>query len=194
MPADLLAGLRAALAAEAPPAAALSGTPSAVLVPLFVVGRELHLLYIKRSESLPSHRGQVAFPGGRHAPEVDATLLATALRETAEEIGVAPHHVDVLGPLPAIHTFSSNFVINPFVGLIPHPYELRPDPREVSEVFSVSLATLRDPTTRAAEEWTLEGRKVPIETYRHGGHVIWGATQRITAALLDLIEALGTGR
>ena len=188
----LLARLRALLAAEAPQADLLSGTASAVLVPLFEQEGALHLLYSKRSEALPHHRGQVAFPGGRHVTGIDASLLATALRETEEEIGVDPCHVDVLGPLTPIHTLSSNFVINPFVGVIPHPYPFRLDPREVSAIFSVPLAVLLDPATMAEEQWILEGHAVPIETYRHAGHVIWGATQRITATLLDLLAAIRT--
>jgi 8-oxo-dGTP pyrophosphatase MutT (NUDIX family) len=186
----LLARLRATLAVESPRADLLSGTASAVLVPLFEREGGLHVLYTKRSEALPHHRGQVAFPGGRHVADADPSLLATALRETEEEIGVDPRHVDVLGPLAPIHTLSSNFVINPFVGVIPHPYTFRPDPHEVSVIFSVPLDVLLDPATRAEEEWTLEGHTVPIETYRHAGHVIWGATQRITATLLDLLSAI----
>jgi 8-oxo-dGTP pyrophosphatase MutT (NUDIX family) len=186
----LLARLRAVLAAETPRADLPSGIASAVLVPLFEQEGALHVLYTKRSEALPHHRGQVAFPGGRHATDVDASLLVTALRETEEEIGVDPRHVDVLGPLASIHTFSSNFVINPFVGVIPYPYAFRPNPHEVSEIFSVPLDVLVDPATAAEEQWTLEGLTVPIETYRHAGHVIWGATQRITATLLDLFAAI----
>mgnify|MGYP001503142442 CR=1 FL=1 len=186
----LLASLRTALAAEAPRADPLEGIASAVLVPLFEQEGDLRVLYTKRSEALPHHRGQVAFPGGRHVAGTDANLLATALRETEEEIGVDPRHVDVLGPLAPIHTFSSNFVINPFVGVIPYPYPYRPDPHEVSAIFSVPLDVLIDPATAAEEQWILEGHTVPIETYRHAGQVIWGATQRITATLLDLLAAI----
>ena len=117
-----------------------------MLVPLFERDGELHLLYTTRSAALAQHAGQVAFPGGRHA-DGDADLLATALRETEEEIGVRAADVDVLGALDPIHTFSSNFLITPFVGRIPHPYAFRPDPREVHDVFSMPLAVLDDPAT-----------------------------------------------
>jgi len=190
---SLLAPLRAALAAaRAAPArfAPDAGVPAAVLVPLFARDGALHLLYTTRSESLPQHAGQVSFPGGRHASNADATLLATALRETSEEIGVAPHDVDVLGALDPIHTFSSNFLITPFVATIPHPYAFRTDPREVADVFSIPLATLADPRTIVEETWTIDGRTVPIASYRHDGRTIWGATQRITAALVDLLVAI----
>jgi 8-oxo-dGTP pyrophosphatase MutT (NUDIX family) len=190
---DLLSRLRAALAATPSVSDTPPGIASAVLVPLFDCDGALHLLYTKRSEELPHHRGQVSFPGGRHVADADPSLLATALRETEEEIGVAPAHVDVLGPLTPIHTFSSNFLISPFVGVIPHPYAFQANPYEVSEIFSVPIDVLLDPATAAEEEWTLEGRTIPIATYRHGSHVIWGATHRITTALLELLQSLRAG-
>ncbi|MBI3770458.1 MAG: CoA pyrophosphatase [Deltaproteobacteria bacterium] len=188
--AAVLPRLRAALAAPPPLSETPPGIASAVLVPLFERDGVLHLLYTKRSESLPHHRGQVSFPGGRHVADADPTLLATALRETEEEIGVAPAHVDVLGALAPIHTSSSNFLINPFVGVIPHPYAFHPNPHEVSEIFSVPVDVLLHPSTGVEEAWTLQGRTVPVATYRHGAHVIWGATHRITTTLLDLLRTL----
>ena len=152
--------LRAALAGADPQPGALSGIASAVLVPLFVRDDGLHLLFTKRSEDLAHHRGQVAFPGGRHVAATDSSLLDTALRETHEEIGVEPSHVEVLGPLAPIHTVATNFVINPFVGLIPYPYEFRANPREVSDIFSVPLAALAEPSAASAEELDFGGRRV----------------------------------
>jgi 8-oxo-dGTP pyrophosphatase MutT (NUDIX family) len=186
----LLAPLRRALAAPQPPPAPRPGVAAAVLVPLFERNGALHLLYTTRSATLPQHAGQVAFPGGRHTPDTDATLLATALRETEEEIGVATDDVDVLGALDPIHTRSSNFLVTPFVGRIPHPYAFRPDPREVHDIFSIPLAALDDPANVVAEIWTIDGRAVPVVSYRHDGRTIWGATQRITATLLDLLTAI----
>lgn len=190
MTAELLARLRAALTTQEPQPDTSQGVASAVLAPLFVRDGDLHLLYTLRSEMLPHHSGQVAFPGGRHVAAADPNLLATALRETKEEIGVDPRDVDVLGALAPIHTFSSNFVITPFVGVIPHPYSFRADQREVSDIFSVPLAVLSDPATTREEQWTIEGHQVPVVTYRHAGRVIWGATQRITATLLDMFQAI----
>lgn len=200
----LLEPLRAALAAERLPAAqrplaapaaiarpaSPTGVPAAVLVPLFARDGALHLLYTTRSANLAHYAGQVSFPGGRHTPDADESLLATALRETGEEIGVAPHDVDVLGALEPIPTFSSNFLITPFVASIPHPYEFRTNPHEVSDVFSIPLAALADPATIVEETWTVDGRTVSIASYRHDGRTIWGATQRITATLIDLLTAI----
>ncbi|HEY5935818.1 MAG TPA: CoA pyrophosphatase [Kofleriaceae bacterium] len=186
---ELDAALRRALALPRPAPAVGPGVAAAVLVPIFERDGDLHLLYTTRSATLPTHAGQVSFPGGRHAPS-DDSLLATALRETREEIGLAATDVDVLGRLDPISTFSSNFVITPFVGRIPYPHTLRLDAREVDDVFAIPLAVLVDPVTTIAETWTIEGRAIPVTAYRHEGRTIWGATQRITASLLDLVLAI----
>jgi 8-oxo-dGTP pyrophosphatase MutT (NUDIX family) len=193
MPGDELHALRRVLALPRSEPAATSGIAAAVLVPIFERDGDLHLLYTTRSAELPTHAGQVAFPGGRRAA-TDASLLATALRETHEEIGLAPADVDVLGRLDPIHTVSSNFRITPFVGRIPHPHALRIDAREVDDAFSIPLGVLFDPATTVAETWTIEGRTIPVTAYRHDGRTIWGATQRITASLLDLVLAIRAGQ
>ena len=91
-----------------------------MLVPVFERDGALHLLYTTRSADLPLHAGQVRFPVDAH-DRARASLLATALRETEEEIGLARADVDVLGALDPIHTLSSNFLVTPFVGRIPSP-------------------------------------------------------------------------
>ena len=187
---SLIARLRAALAEPRPPAEPRPGVAAAVLVPLFDVEGELSLLYTTRASDMPQHAGQVSFPGGRHDHARDRSLLATALRESDEEIGLRARDVEVLGALDPIHTFSSNFLITPFVALVPHPYDFRIDAREVDDVFSLPLRVLDDPATTVADTWTIDGHTVPVTSYRHGGRVIWGATQRITASLLDLLTAL----
>jgi 8-oxo-dGTP pyrophosphatase MutT (NUDIX family) len=192
--ADLFRALRAALAEPRASAPSAAGVPAAVLVPLFARDDDLHLLYTTRSADLPTHAGQIAFPGGRHATDADPTMLATALREAEEEIGLGAADVEVLGALDPIHTFSSNFLITPFVARVPHPYPFRLDPREVHDVFSVPLRVLHDPATTVAETWTIDGRAIPVTAYRHDGRTIWGATQRITASLLDLVTAIRAQR
>jgi 8-oxo-dGTP pyrophosphatase MutT (NUDIX family) len=189
MPGDEIQALRRALALPRSEPVVTSGVAAAVLVPIFERDGDLHLLYTTRSAELPTHPGQVSFPGGRHAA-TDSSLLATALRETHEEIGLTAADVDVLGPLDPIHTFSSNFLITPFVGRIPYPHALRIDAREVDDVFSLPLGVLFDPATTVAETWTIEGRAIPVTAYRHDGRTIWGATQRITASLLDVVLAI----
>ena len=165
-------------------------TVAAVLVPLLAVDGEPSLLFTRRSNLLPHHQGQIAFPGGGHDPE-DPDLAATALREAQEEIGLDPAHVRLLGALDDLETVATRFVITPFVGVVPHPYDFRPCPREVDAIFSVPLRVLQAPDAERHEVWDFDGRAVPIDTYPVDGHVIWGATQRITRDLLGVLRTLG---
>ncbi len=188
---DLVTTLAAALATRPRAVLAPPGkTLAAVLVPVLAVGGEPSLLFTRRSNLLPHHQGQIAFPGGRHHPGADADLAATALREAQEEIGLAPADVRLLGPLDDLETVSTRFLITPFVGVVPHPYDFKPCPDEVDVIFTVPLARLRSPDALRRELWDFGGRKVPIDTYPVDGHIIWGATQRITRNLLAVLEGL----
>ena len=188
---DLVTTLAAALATRPRAVLAPPGkTLAAVLVPVLAVGGEPSLLFTRRSNLLPHHQGQIAFPGGRHHPGTDADLAATALREAQEEIGLAPADVRLLGPLDDLETVSTRFLITPFVGVVPHPYDFKPCPDEVDVIFTVPLARLRSPDALRRELWDFGGRKVPIDTYPVDGHIIWGATQRITRNLLAVLEGL----
>jgi 8-oxo-dGTP pyrophosphatase MutT (NUDIX family) len=162
---------------------------AAVLMPLFERDDELHVVFIRRSDHVASHRGQVAFPGGR-VEAIDATLLDAALREAHEEVGLDPASVDVVGGLPTMHTTASGIIVAPFVGVIPADSPLKPDPSEVAEIFDVSLSALRDPSFRGDYEFTPDGRarasKFPAILY--GGQVIWGLTLRITINLLEILD------
>jgi 8-oxo-dGTP pyrophosphatase MutT (NUDIX family) len=159
---------------------------AAVLVPLAARSGELEVLYIRRSDSVATHRGQIAFPGGRTSPS-DANLLATALRETHEEIGLAPSAVEVLGAMPAMRTISGSLTVAPFAGFIPVWTELQPEPREVAEIFTVPLDVLRDQRHRGYYEWSNGASSSRHPAILHQGRVIWGFTYRVT---LDLLEML----
>ena len=169
---------------------AADATAAAVLVPLQVVDDVVHVVYTRRSSALPHHAGQVAFPGGIRDERRDADLVATALREAREEIGVSPERVRVLGALDDIRTVQSRFVITPIVGIVPYPYAWTPCPREVDAIFSVTLDRLQAPDAQRQELWDFDGTAVPIDFYPVDGHVIWGATHRITR---NLLEVLGEG-
>ena len=182
-------------------AAALTGRPrvvlppvdrtvAAVLVPVLDADGEPQLLFTRRSHALPHHRGQVAFPGGRYDAGTDVDLESTALREAQEEIGLEPGRVHVLGALDDIETVASRFLITPFVGVVARPYEWHPCPREVDAIFTVPLSVLRAPEAARQELWDFDGRQVPIDTFPVDGHVIWGATQRITQNFLDVLATL----
>src|SRR5262245_37876935 len=123
---------------------------AAVLLPLYRVGEEHFVLLTRRSEHVAHHKGQISCPGGAVDPE-DADALAAALRETEEEVGIAPADVRILGALDDVEATVSGFVITPFVGLIPYPYPLRLNAHEIAELVLVPLATFCDPT-RLREE------------------------------------------
>ena len=187
---DLPTILRAALEGRTRhPLAPAHGRPAAVLVPLFDRGDAFHVLFTRRSDALSHHGGQVAFPGGLYGPE-DASPLATAIREAHEEIGLSPDDVEILGVLDDIHTIQTNFVITPFVAVIPYPYTFRPNAAEVAEIFSVPLPALRDPAIRRQEEWDFGTARVPVTTVRWAGHIIWGATERISRNLVEVLASV----
>lgn len=191
MVSDLLAALARELETRGRIGLAPSvATAAAVLVPLLVVDDALHVLFTRRAASLPHHRGQVAFPGGACDP-TDPDAEATALREAHEEIGLRPSDVRVLGRLDDIATVASGFRITPVVATVPHPYPWRPSPHEVDALFTVALAELATPDAEREELWDFDGRQVPIRLFPVAGHVIWGATQRITRNLLDVLARAG---
>lgn len=156
--------------------------PSAasVLVPLVARGDEVSVLLTRRTEHLRDHAGQISFPGGR-AEDEDIDAVATALRETEEEIGLARGHIDVIGALPTYATVT-NFVVTPVVALVEPGFALKPDPFEVAEVFEVPLAFLMTPAHHQRhafespvgrrEFWSMPWQPSP-EASRY---FIWGAT------------------
>src|SRR5215469_894494 len=160
---------------------------AAVLVPIFERNDELHLIYIRRADHVSSHRGQVAFPGGRVDPS-DATLLDTALREAQEEVAIDPLTVDVLGAFPEMSTLTSGIIVAPFAGVIPATTALSPCFEEVAEIFEVPLGALRDPRYRGHYEWGGNRSKFPAIQY--GGQTIWGLTLRITDNLLAILNSV----
>lgn len=160
-------------------------TRAAVLVPLHVdCGGTLWVTLIRRALSVEHHPGQVAFPGGRYEPVRDDGLLATALRETEEEIGLSPADVRVLGALPEHRTRSSRYLISPFVGLVPFPYTFRPAAREVAGILAAPLAPFAVPSRRERLRWDSGGRTREAPCVRLGPDVIWGATLAIIDDLL----------
>jgi 8-oxo-dGTP pyrophosphatase MutT (NUDIX family) len=159
---------------------------AAVLVPIFERNGELHLVYIRRADHVSSHRGQVAFPGGRVDP-TDATLLDTALREAHEEVAIDPLTVDVLGAFPEMSTLTSGIIVAPFAGIIPATTKLRPCLEEVAEIFEVPLSALSDSRYRGHYEWDANRSKFPAILY--GGQTIWGLTLRITENLLAIVNS-----
>lgn len=162
---------------------------AAVLVALFVQDGETHLAFIRRASTLRAHGGEIAFPGGSYDPE-DASLIATALREAQEEIGLSPARVDVLGVLPPVFTVVSNFLIMPVVAHLPcGPGQLLAQLSEVAEVLLLPLAALADPAIAHTEIWTRAGQARPVYFYDYGSLRIWGATGRILNNLLLILTS-----
>ncbi len=180
--------LRGSLAPARPDPALPPGVPAAVLIPLLDLS-EPAVLLTKRTDTVGAHKGEISFPGGGRHPE-DADLLTTALRETDEELGIAPTAVEVMGALPPTDTVVSGYVIVPYVGILRSRPDMRPSAAEISEVLEAGLAHL------AAVE-RAEGGPDPTGTLRTwftydvDGHIVWGATGRIVHALLEALRAGG---
>jgi len=161
---------------------------AAVLVPLLRRGEDIALGYTQRPDEMPTHAGQISFPGGRRDPD-DADLVATALREIEEELGVAADHVEVLGKIDDVPT-PVGFIITPVVGWLDAPPEMVPCEREVLEYFEVALAELADPANFTDQgEREIAGITYPIPEFRVQERLIWGATARITQRLLEIVAS-----
>lgn len=182
--ADLLKSRLAPHRSEPAPAPDL--VPAGVLAPLFFKDAVPHLLFTQRTFTVKDHRGQISFPGGvRHRG--DPNLQATALRETQEEIGLDPRVVEVLGALPPVDTITG-YRITPFVGLIPHPYDFRPNPLEVKRLLLLPLEDFFEAGHWSSGIYHYQGRSTPVYYWRFNHEVIWGATAQI---LLQLLARLG---
>lgn len=160
---------------------------SAVLVPL-VVEEPLpdRLLLTVRCADLTTHAGQVAFPGGKRDPD-DPTLEATAMREAAEELGIPPESVEVLGLLDDVPT-PTGYVITPVVARVAGPLALTPSAAEVDAVLACEVAALPQVYQHNGTR-TFLGYTYELHEYHWGTHRIWGATARILHQLLDVIRS-----
>ncbi len=165
---------------------------AAVLVPLFWIesdsGGGLGVVLTKRRDDLRRHAGEISFPGGRQDIDED-DLRETALREAREEIGLPSESVDLIGALQPTPTIATNYSVYPFVGLIEPGHEWAPSAFEVELVLELSLADLR----AGYERRRLLRRGVPFrtDTYVVGEHLVWGATARILADLLERLDVVG---
>jgi 8-oxo-dGTP pyrophosphatase MutT (NUDIX family) len=193
-----VAALRARLKRQTPPTFAVYGddevgsepaaTAASVLVPIVAHPQGLTVLFTQRTTQLKAHSGQVSFPGGRAEPG-DASAEFTALRESQEEIGLAPERVEILARLPDYHT-RTGFRVTPIVGLLTPPLGLAPDPREVAEVFEVPLAFLLDPRNHLRRTREFKGQTVGYYEMNFEERTIWGAT---AGMLVNLYRHLAGG-
>lgn len=161
---------------------------SAVLIPLFEAGGEYRLLFTKRTNKVESHKGQISFPGGGVDKE-DGSLEETALREAYEEIGLRREDVTILGRTDDAVTMASSYIVHPFVGLIPYPYDFRISPREVAKLIEVPFRVfLPDGAGDRILPIQYEGGTYESLSYVYDGEVIWGATARIMKNLIELLS------
>lgn len=164
-------------------------TPAAVLVGLVAREHGWHLLLTRRTDHLHHHPGQISFPGGRREDE-DADLIATALRETEEEVGIPAVQVDVLGCLPRFAT-PSGFCITPVLALLPASLHCTLDPFEVAEVFELPLGWVCDARNFQQHRIQLDGRLRQIPALPYQGRFIWGATAGILMMLAAFLREQG---
>jgi len=159
---------------------------AAVLLPLYEAETGLSFLLTKRTELVPTHKGQISFPGGGFQDD-DGDLLTTALRETEEEIGLHRSDVTVVGVLDDTVTAASAHVVRPFVGFVPHPYPFRLDPFEIEQLVHLPLRPLMEPNGFREEIWDRDGRPRSVFFYEHDGQTIWGLTARILKQFVEVV-------
>lgn len=166
-----------------------SAKPAAVLIPLFRIRGSWQILFIRRTE-IPGdkHSGQVAFPGGA-CDSIDNNAEEAAIRETHEELGINPNDIIVLGKLNQFLTVT-NFIVTPIIGMIPWPYPLQLEPKEVSRVFTIPLAWLNDPSNREIHSRKLPNGKSADVIYfnEYDGESLWGASARFTLTFLNIVN------
>lgn len=154
---------------------------AAVLVPLVARDHGLGVILTRRSSDLPTHAGQIAFPGGR-CEDSDVDVGATALREAHEEVGLDPAHVTLIGASDAYETVT-RFAVTPVIGLVDPRAVMTPDAREVAEIFEVPLAFLMDPANHVPQERVYEGITRRFYAMPYGDYYVWGATAGMLRAL-----------
>lgn len=164
-------------------------TPAAVLFPIVLHENAPTVLLTQRTAHLRDHPGQISFPGGR-VEAGDSDAIATALRETEEEIGLPRARVEVVGFLPEYRT-STGFSVTPVVGFVMPPFSVSPDAFEVESVFEVPLAFLLDAANHRRHSMEYLGRLRSFYAMPYGDRFIWGATAGMIRSLYDRIAHAG---
>lgn len=160
--------------------------PAGVLVPITLHAGTPHVILTKRASHLKHHPGQISFPGGKQ-DESDADVIAAALREADEEIGLPRNLVDVVGTMPSHETVTS-FQVTPVLGIIRDTFDIVPEPGEVEEVFSVPLSHVTDPRQFQVQGRRWQGQRRHYFTVPFGPYYIWGATARILRGLAERMD------
>ena len=158
-----------------------------VLIPLFIEGNRYKVLLTKRTDTVEHHKGQISFPGGGVESD-DRSPREAALREAHEEVGIITEDVEVLGETDDMITLVSNYVIHPFVGVIPFPYDFAINRAEVERIITVPLEVFH-PHNKETRRWSVEYEGVVYNTpaYQYGDDLIWGATARVMENFMEII-------
>lgn len=170
----------------------LAGSPrlGGVLLLLFRKNGSMQVLLTRRRDDLAAHAGQISFPGGRNeAPE---SLLATALREAQEEVGLAPDKLEILGDLQPIYIPPTDYEVHSFVGWYGDQAQpqFQAEPGEVAEIIEAPLATLLDPASRLEEPRQFGDMQLSIPYFAVQGHKVWGATAIMLSEFIERLRAI----
>ena len=164
---------------------------AAVMVLLFSKNDNLHTILIKRNEYDGPHSGQISLPGGKYEHE-DFDLSATSLRETAEETGIDPSEIHMIGRLTTLEIPVSNFEVHPFVGCMDYKPDFHPDPTEVEYLIETDLNILISPEIRKTKIMNIGEYMIELPYYDYLGHHIWGATAMMLSEFLEVLKMAGT--
>ena len=157
---------------------------AAVLMPL-TRAQNPEVILTLRAQNLSTHGGEVAFPGGRRDPE-DSDLIRTALRETQEEVGLAPSLVQVVGPLSEVVS-RHGVKVTPYVGFIPDAVEYQANADEIASVFSVPLDFFANDPRETTHRIDYLGSTWYVPSYHFAGYKIWGLTAIMLVELVNLV-------
>jgi 8-oxo-dGTP pyrophosphatase MutT (NUDIX family) len=187
---DLPERVRKALAERPRRTMGAGPVPAAVLLPLFLQNGKYHLLFTKRTNHLLHHGGEISFPGGALNPEEEPEQ--GALRETWEEVGIHPAHVEILGLLDDFYSIH-HYLVTPVVGLIPgdYPYSVNPD--EIERIIEAPVSHFLDPAVLRIEPRQWQEQSFMVRHYDFRGDDVWGLTAAILAQFLEIVFTVELG-
>lgn len=163
----------------------LSYPEAGILVPVTDDPGNPEMIFTLRSDKMSTHKGQVAYPGGKRDPE-DLSLAATALRETHEEIGLPPDQVEIISPLSQV-TSLHRILVSPYVGVVPEGHPLEANPGEIDSIFRVPLSFFLEDRRERTDAIPFQNRTIHVPCYRWGRYQIWGLS---AVVLVDFLNAV----